>query len=267
MTSLPLVVATDSPVAFSLIDALDDDVLSLVLASLGVRWLGAAAQVSHRTCQHSRDAVLLRKVLHQVLTAHQWRVREDQLLHLPLASVLLLLRQQPDNTPLKKLDVTRLPQQLSVSEDGVCALFLGERLGGNRCVRACAPLPVSAYHALRPQCIVMPSPLDGPALPPASPRSVCSNAASSGSSGCRLCPLPTTGFRLERGCCTGYFEVSILHPPYGRGTAGHGFEASCIAVGACTRTPPPIPTQFQPQPPTPTPTPTLALTLTTHPDH
>ena len=115
MTSLPLVVATDSPVAFSLIDALDDDVLSLVLASLGVRWLGAAAQVSHRTCQHSRDAVLLRKVLHQVLTAHQWRVREDQLLHLPLASVLLLLRQQPDNTPLKKLDVTRLPQQLSVS--------------------------------------------------------------------------------------------------------------------------------------------------------
>ena len=58
--------ASDSPGAFSLIDALDDDVLSLVLASLGVRWLGAAAQVSRRTCQHSRDAVLLRKVLHQV---------------------------------------------------------------------------------------------------------------------------------------------------------------------------------------------------------
>ena len=113
MTTLPLVIATDSPAAFSLVDALDDDVLSLVLASLGVRWLGAAAQVSRRTCQHSRDAVLLRKVLHQVLTAHQWHVREDQLLHLPLDSVLLLLRQQPDSTPLKRLDASRLPQQLN----------------------------------------------------------------------------------------------------------------------------------------------------------
>ena len=226
--------ASDSPGAFSLIDALDDDVLSLVLASLGVRWLGAAAQVSRRTCQHSRDAVLLRKVLHQVLTAHQWRVREDQLLHLPLASVLLLLRQQPDSTPLKRLDVTRLPEQLSVSEDGVCALFLGSRLGGDRCVRACAPLPVSAYHALRPQCSAPPSSPGHAALPPATPRALCSNAASSGGSGCRLCPLPTAGFRLEHGCCTGYFEVSILRPPYGRGAAGPGFEASCIAVGVRT---------------------------------
>ena len=113
MTTVALVIPTHSPAAFSLIDALDDDVLSLVLASLGVRWLGAVAQVSRRTYQHSRDAVLLRKVLHQVLTAHQWHVREDQLLHLSLDSVLLLLRQQPDSTPLKRLDVSRLPQQLN----------------------------------------------------------------------------------------------------------------------------------------------------------
>ena len=146
----------------------------------------------------------------------------------PTLTLTLTLTLIPTST------LTRLPQQLSISEDGVCALFLGGRLGGNRCVRACAPLPVSPYHALRPQCSAPPSPPGCPALPPASPRSVCSNAASSGGSGCRLCPLPTAGYRLERGCCTGYFEVSILSPPYGRGTAGHGFEVSCIAVGVCT---------------------------------
>ena len=205
------VTSSDHP--FSLIDALDDDVLSLVLASLGVRWLGAVAQACRRTRSHSRDTVLLRKVLHHALTAHQWRVREDQLLHLPLASVLLLLRQPPDSAPLKRLDATRLPRKLSVSEDGVSARFLGERLGGNRCVRACAPLPVAAYHALRP-------PRAPPALPPASPprsdrRSEGSNAASDGGDGggggrlgLRLGPPPAAGFQLERGCCIGYFEVA-----------------------------------------------------------
>ena len=97
LTEQGTLASSDHP--FSLIDALDDDVLSLVLASLGVRWLGAVAQACRRTRSHSRDAVLLRKVLHHALTTHQWRVREDQLLHLPLASVLLLLRQPPDSAP------------------------------------------------------------------------------------------------------------------------------------------------------------------------
>ena len=230
--------SSDHAGAFSLIDALDDDVLSLVLASLGVRWLGAVAQACRRTRSHSRDAVLLRKVLHHALTAQQWRVREDQLLHLPLASVLLLLRQPPDSAPLKRLDATCLPRKLSISEDGVSARFLGNRLGGNRCVRARAPLPVAAYHALRPPRAA-PASLGHPTLPPASPprsdrSSEGSNAASDGDGGGgggRLCPPPAAGFQLERGCCIGYFEVSILPPPQGRGAAEHDFEPSCIAVG------------------------------------
>ena len=91
------------------------------------------------------------------------------------------------------------------------ARFLGNRLGGNRCVRARAPLPVAAYHALRP------------------PRA---DAASDGGGGGRLGPPPAAGFQLERGCCIGYFEVSILPPPQGRGAAEHDFEPSCIAVGS-----------------------------------
>ena len=196
---------------------------SLVLASLGVRWLGAVAQACRRTRSHSRDAVLLRKVLHHALTGQQWRVREDQLLHLPLASVLLLLRQPPDSAPLKRLDATRLPRKLSISEDGVSARFLGNRLGGNRCVRARAPLPVAAYHALRPPR-APPASLGHPALPPASPPR--SDRGSEGSNA-----ASDAGFQLERGCCIGYFEVSILPPPQGRGAAEHDFEPSCIAVG------------------------------------
>ena len=82
LTAQGTLTSSDHAGAFSLIDALYDDVLSLVLASLGVRWLGAVAQACRRTRSHSRDAVVLRKVLHHALTAQQWRVREDQLLHL-----------------------------------------------------------------------------------------------------------------------------------------------------------------------------------------
>ena len=150
-TATHMALAVDSPGGFSLVEALPDDALARVLSSLGVRWLGPVAQVSRRAFTHSRDPALLRKVLHQVLTAHRWRVREDQLLELPLTDVLVLL-QQPDTTPLKRLETTphRLPKNISISEDGSCAVYVGERLGGNRCVRSCAPLPCAAYHALRP---------------------------------------------------------------------------------------------------------------------
>ena len=136
-TATHMALAVDSPGGFSLVEALPDDALARVLSSLGVRWLGPVAQVSRRAFTHSRDPALLRKVLHQVLTAHRWRVREDQLLELPLTDVLVLL-QQPDTTPLKRLETTphRLPKNISISEDGSWLYTLAS---GSAATGACAP--------------------------------------------------------------------------------------------------------------------------------
>ena len=95
----------------------------------------------------------------------------------------------------RRLEVSELPKNIRLSEDGAGASFVGERLGGNRAVRACSPLPCSAYHALRPQRSAVPA--SPPPRSPTSPCSVCSIGSSDDSSGCGAA-IPAA-FRLERG--------------------------------------------------------------------
>eukprot|EP00908_Phaeocystis_cordata_P005071 Transcript_15501.p1 GENE.Transcript_15501~~Transcript_15501.p1 ORF type:complete len:368 (-),score=111.46 Transcript_15501:154-1257(-) len=208
---------------FSLIEAMPDDVLTLVLAALfefsergcGTRALGAAAQACKRMHSHATEPALLRRLLCQSLIAAKWSVCEQQLTGLSPPDTLRLLR-EPDVTPTIRLAPSR-SSRISISDEGLTVRFLGNRLGGNRAVRADLPLPCSTYNALRPVRA------DEAASPLGSPRSPASSSCSGGGGG---------RFALQRGCCTAYFEVTILPPPVGRHDAE--FDSDCIAVGLCT---------------------------------